>query len=90
MMRIGFQDLADGRVTPEALVLCAARTGLRSLGIDLPDLPAGAIAHDHAELALYETLGAQGIDDSYARCNAMLRELTSCLEAPEARRRRAA
>jgi hypothetical protein len=37
-------------------------------------------------------LGAagRGVDDPYARYDAMLRELTSSLEAAEARRRRAA
>ena len=90
MVRAGLLDLAGGRITPEALVLCAARTRLRTLGIDLPEPPAGAIAHDHAEIALYEALGARGVDDPYARYNAMLRELTSFLEAAEGRRRRAA
>ena len=90
MVRVGLEDLAGGRVTPEALVLCVARTRLRSLGIDPTTPPAGAIAHEHAQLALYEMLGALGVDDPYARYNSMLRELTSFLEAAEARRRRAA
>ena len=63
MVRAGLEDLVAGRVTPDALVLCAARTRLRSLGVDLPVLPAGAVAHEYDELALYEMLCAQGVDD---------------------------
>ena len=39
------------------------------------------------EIALYEHLCSSGVDDAYARYNALLRELTSFLEAGEARRR---
>jgi hypothetical protein len=64
-------------------LLTVAQTRLRWLGIDLPefDLP------ESREIALYQALCASGIDDPYARYNAMLGELSSFLEALELRRR---
>jgi hypothetical protein len=77
-------DLGRGALTLEALLLTLAVTRLRRLGIDLPEkLP----LPEERELALYQALGRQGVDDAYARYNALLRELTSFLEALELRSR---
>jgi len=78
-------DLARGVLSPEALTLTLASTRLRRLGIELPgdlELP------EERELALYQALGRVGVADPYARYNALLRELTSFLEALEQRRRK--
>jgi hypothetical protein len=86
----GLADLAAGRPTPAALTLSSASDRLRYLGIELPALPLGAALPRQCELALYEKLIALGEPDPYARYNALVRELTSFLEAAEGRRRRAA
>lgn len=82
-IRRGLADARAGRWTAEALALAVAPTRLRALDLDVPtDLPTDA------EHALYARLQDDGVDDPYARYNALLRELDSFLEALEARRRR--
>ena len=90
LIRAGLSDLVAGRVTPSALTLSTASDRLRELGIELPALPPGAAVARQCELALHDKLVQTGEVDPYARYNALLRELTSFLEAAEGRRRRAA
>jgi hypothetical protein len=78
-------DLERAELTPEALTLSLASTRLARLGVKLP---AGVSLPEDRELALYESLGRLGVDDPYARYNALRRELGSFLEALERRRRR--
>ena len=90
LVRTGLADLAAGRPTAEALTLTTTTDRLRHLGIELPALPPGVALPRQCELALYELLVESGESDPYARYNALLRELTSFLEAAEPRRRRQA
>jgi hypothetical protein len=78
-------DLERAELTPEALTLSLASTRLARLGVRLP---AGVRLPGDREIALYESLGRLGVDDPYARYNALRRELGSFLEALESRRRR--
>ncbi len=78
-------DLERGELTPEALTLSLARTRLARLGVELP---ARVPLPPDPELALYESLGRQGVADPYFRYNALRRELGSFLEALERLRRR--
>lgn len=87
LVRSGLADLAAGRPTAAALALSAASDRLEGLGIELPPLPEGVSLPRQCELALYEKLVESREPDPYARYNAMLRELTSFLEAAEGRRR---
>lgn len=75
----GLADLSRRELTPDGLLLAVAEGRLRRLGVTLPsvELPA------QREIALYEMLGTSGLADPYARYNAMLRELSSFLEALE-------
>jgi hypothetical protein len=90
LVRTGLSDLAAGRATPSALTLSTASDRLRQLGIELAALPPGVAIPRQCELALHDKLVETGELDPYARYNALLRELTSFLEAAEGRRRRAA
>ena len=83
LVKRGVLDLERGVVTAEALTIRLAETRLARCGIDLPPWD----APNDREIALYEHLCSSGVDDAYARYNALLRELTSFLEAGEARRR---
>ena len=81
----GLADAHRGVWSAEALLLAVAPSRLRGLGIDVPEpLPADP------ELALYTRLQHDGVEDPYARYNALLRQLDSFLEALTARRRREA
>lgn len=84
LVRRGVDDLAERRLSVEALTVAIASERLRQLGIEL----APAVLPPDRELALYEALLA-GEGDAYARYNSLRRELDSFLEALEARRRRA-
>jgi len=83
LVKRGVLDLERGVVTAEALTVRVAEARLARCGIELPPWDAPT----DREIALYEHLSRSGVDDAYARYNAMLRELTSFLEAFEVRRR---
>ncbi len=83
-IRQGLLDLSAERETPASLALFAAAGRLRSLGFPIPDYPKNQA---EPELVLYEALRGQG-GDAYTRYNAMRRQLDSCIEALEGRRRR--
>ncbi|MEM9072933.1 MAG: hypothetical protein AAGE52_30780 [Myxococcota bacterium] len=84
LIKKGLDDLERGARSAESLAVSAASTRLRHLGFDVP-----RSAETDPQLALYLTLGESGVEDPYGRYNAMLRELSSFLEAAEGRRRRA-
>ena len=88
LVRAGLADLAAGQPTVAALALSTASDRLARLGIELPALPEGVSLPRQCELAPYQKLVESRAPDPYARYNAMLRELTSFLEAAEGRRRR--
>lgn len=90
LVRTGLADLSARRATCAALTLSSASDRLGQLGIELPALPPHAARPRECELALYAKLVEACEPDPYARYNALLRELTSFLEAAEGRRRRAA
>jgi len=79
----GLADAGDGNWSAEALLIAVAPTRLRQLGLDVPH----GLPRD-PELALYAQLERDGVDDPYARYNALLREFDSFLESLTARRRR--
>ena len=79
LIRQGLDDLRKGRATVPALVLEVARGRLARAGL----LPAGGTPAALApELRLYRLLRAEG-GDAYSRYNALLRELSSFLQAFE-------
>lgn len=88
-IRQGLRDLAEGRLSAQALLVSIAAGRLRSLGLPVPSR--AALPSD-PELRLYETLrrDASSDEDPYYLYNAWLRELSSFLEAAEQRARSAA
>jgi hypothetical protein len=72
----GLRDLADGRESPEALLVAIGGPRLRRLGFDVPTL-------DAPEHALYEMLSQSGSDDAHSRYNALIRRLVSFERAAE-------
>lgn len=78
----GVRDLNAGRRTVEALLVAAAATRLRGLGLPIS---AAAVVPEEPERALYALLGAE--PDPYYRYNALRRELDSFLAALESRSR---
>lgn len=84
LIRQGLDDLRQGRATVPALVLEVARGRLARAGL----LPARGVPDAiAAELRLYRQMRAEG-GDAYSRYNALLRELSSFLQAFERRARR--
>lgn len=86
LIQTGLADLARDRLTPDALAVSVARERLRRLGIEV-GVPSDVVPNRQVELALYARLVQQGERDPYARYNALLRDLSSFLEAAEGRRR---
>lgn len=86
LVTAGLADLGVSRLSPAGLLLGVARGRLRALGVVVPPVE----FPQPVEIALYESLIAANVSDPYARYNAMLRELSSFLEALEARQRRRA
>lgn len=75
----GLEDLARGRVTPEAALVEIARTRLRSLGLPVPETAQHTV---DAELRLYDLLGARHRDrDPYVLYCAWLDQLDSFVSA---------
>jgi len=80
----GLRDLAARRPSVEALLLAAAATRLRDLGLPIPER--GRLPRE-PELALYKAL-EELTDDPYYRYNALRRELDSFMAALETKRAR--
>lgn len=86
----GLADLNAGRTTPEGLLLAAATTRLRRLGVMVPE---SAIEVEEPEIALYHALGERFADqnrDPYTCYNSWRDRLASFVSALEHRRRWAA
>lgn len=88
LVRRGLLDLHAHEVTPEGLLLAAAATRLRRLGVPVSDW-AAEIADPEISLyqALCEQLDGAG-DDPYLRYNSWRRELDSFVSALEHRQSR--
>jgi hypothetical protein len=67
----GLADLAEGRETPEALVVSIGAPRLRSLGVSVPPTIA------NPEHRLYGLLRQRDDDSAHARYNALVRRLVS-------------
>ncbi|HEX4681861.1 MAG TPA: hypothetical protein VH277_04075 [Gemmatimonadaceae bacterium] len=67
----GLSDLANGRETPEALLVCIGAPRLRTLGVEVPP------AVTDPELRLYRLLAAQHGTAAHSRYNALIRRLVS-------------
>lgn len=85
LVRQGLDDLWQGRATVPALLLEIARGRLARAGL-LPEC-GGTSKALAPELRLYRQLRAEG-GDAYSRYNALLRELSSFLQAFERQARR--
>jgi hypothetical protein len=79
----GVRDLNAGRRTVVALLVAAAVTRLRELGLQIS---ADAVLPAEPELELYALLGEE--PDPYYRYNALRRELDSFLSTLESRKGR--
>lgn len=77
----GIDDLRRGEFTVEALLVTVGASRLRSIGVDVPDVPAWP---EHPELALYAALGTDETGDVHSRYNALIRRLVSFERAMEA------
>jgi len=74
----GLEDLADGSLTAEALLVAAATPRLLSLGLDVAPMPVEAPLH-----RLYELLAASDAGDAHARYNALVGRVASFARAAE-------
>lgn len=70
----GIEDLAEGVISAEALLLIIAAPELERLGIELPPWDS---LDTEAELALYQRLCEEGRQDPYSAYNALLRTIVS-------------
>ncbi|HEX2085338.1 MAG TPA: hypothetical protein VHF89_06625 [Solirubrobacteraceae bacterium] len=83
LVAAGLDDLARGRETAEALLVCMARTRLRSVGVEVP-----AVAVDHPSHRLYDLLAEDDPLTAHGRFNALVRRLASFARAAEHARAR--
>ena len=80
LVAMGIDDLRRGELT-EALLVAVGASRLRSVGLDIPDLPAWP---ENPELALYAAVGAREAGNAHSRYNALIRRLVSFERAMEA------
>lgn len=74
----GIEDLAEGLLTEEALLVAAASPRLRSLGLDVAPVTVEAPLH-----RLYELLAAVDSGGAHARYNALVGRVVSFARAAE-------
>jgi hypothetical protein len=74
----GLEDLANGRLTEEALLVTAAAPRLRSVGLEVTPVPVEAPLH-----RLYELLASTDSADAHARYNALVARVVSFARAAE-------
>jgi len=72
LIQKGLEDLAQGRLTEEALLVLVGAPRLRSSGVAVPEHPIGMPEH-----RLYEILSREDPDSAHSRYNALLRRLVS-------------
>jgi hypothetical protein len=83
LVAAGLEDLAAGRETIAALLVCMARTRLRSVGIDVPRVPIERPSH-----RLYDLLAQDDARTAHSRFNALARRLASFARVAEHARAR--
>lgn len=76
----GLQDLEQRTVSNEALLVLAASSRLRRLGIDVPQPAELSVP---PERALYELLEASYGNDAHSKYNALIRQIVSFARALE-------
>ena len=81
LVAMGIDDLRRGELTVEALLVAVGASRLRSIGLDIPDVPA---LPESPELALYAAVGAREAGNAHSRYNALIRRLVSFERALEA------
>lgn len=74
----GLRDLAEGRVSEEALLVSIGAVRLRAAGVPVP-----AATLDRPERRLYELLASADENSAHSRYNALLRRLVSFEDAAE-------
>ena len=77
----GIDDLRRGERTVEALLVAVGAPRLRSVGLEIPAIPA---LSESPELALYAAVCAGEAGDAHSRYNALIRRLVSFEHAMEA------
>ena len=77
----GIDDLRCGELTVEALLVAVGAPRLRSIGLEIPAIPA---LSESPELALYAAICAGEAGDAHSRYNALIRRLVSFERAMEA------
>lgn len=79
LVEAGIDDLHRGHRTTSAALVRMARPRLRSVGIEVPDTPAG----DPAGHALYELLANEERSTAHSRYNALVARMASFARAAE-------
>ena len=78
----GIDDLRRGELTVEALLVAVGTPRLRSVGLEIPAIPA---LSESPEMALYAVICAsEETGDAHSRYNALIRRLVSFERAMEA------
>ena len=80
LVATGIGDLRRGEFTVEALLVAVGAPRLRSIGLDIPDVPGRP---EKPELALYAAVGAREPGSQHSRYNALIRRLVSFERAME-------
>jgi len=83
LVRDGLDDLAAGRETVASLLVCMARTRLRSVGLDVPSAAVERPSH-----RLYDLLAHDDPRTAHGRFNALSQRLVSFARAAEHARAR--
>ena len=81
LVAMGIDDLRRGEFTVEALLVAVGASRLRSIGLDIPNVPAWP---ESPELALYAAVVAREPGNAHSRYNALIRRLVSFERAMEA------
>ena len=81
IVAMGIDDLRRGEFTVEALLVAVGASRLRSIGLDIPDVPAWP---ETPELALYAAVVAREPGNAHSRYNALIRRLVSFERAMDA------
>ena len=73
LITAGIRDLNDRRESISALLVSIGAPKLRSLGMDIPDVP----TITHPEHRLYDLLAQDDADSAHSKYNALIRKLVS-------------
>ena len=71
----GIRDLRDRRETLASLLVCIGAPKLRSLGIEIPDIP--ATLRSSPEHRLYDLLASENPNAAHSKYNSLIRKLVS-------------